>query len=91
MKILTNRMGSFVTSDDVADAVVAYHLALVARREVDLVGVPVLDGQGTVRHAEIAVGWLTLIEARAGADFEALDTARDLHARARALGPTPTD
>jgi hypothetical protein len=64
MKILSNLAGSYVTSDEVADAVVAYHGSLESLGAVDLLDVPVLDN-GQARLAPIAVGALTRVTASA--------------------------
>jgi len=59
MKSLTNLMGSVVTGDALADAAIAYHEALVATKNVDLVELPVLTENDLIRRASVAVGWLT--------------------------------
>ena len=59
MRTLTNLMGSVVTGDLLADAVVVYHRALVARRRAALVEVPVLAEHDRIRRAKVAIGWLT--------------------------------
>lgn len=64
MKSLTNLMGSVVTGDALADAAIAYHEALVEKRNVDLVELPVLVENDVVRRASIAVGWRTELVSR---------------------------
>ena len=59
MRALTNLMGAVVTGDVIADAVVAYHRALVARKRTTLVQLPVLADHDRVRRASLAIGWLT--------------------------------
>jgi len=57
MKLLTNRNGSFLTGDDLADAVMRYGLALARRREIDIVDIPFRATDGTVRRVQLSVGW----------------------------------
>src|SRR4051794_22291748 len=59
MKTLTNLMGTVVTGNELADAVVEYHDALVTRRDVALVDIPVIGEANSVRRASLAIGWLT--------------------------------
>ena len=94
MKTLTNRMGSVVTGDALADAVVEYHDALVTRKDVDLVDIPVVGEANGVRHASFAIGWLTEVVSaarpHARRDVEDEAATAGLHALAkatRAKGP----
>ncbi len=57
MKLLTNRNGSFLTGDELADAVMRYGLALARTRELDIVDIPFLASDGTVRRVQLSVGW----------------------------------
>ena len=92
MKTLTNLMGSHVTGDEIANAVLAYHEALVARRSVGLVEIPVVGEERPARRATFAVGWLTGLVAASGpkagrrAERSVEDAAlvSDLHALALA-------
>lgn len=64
MKILSNLAGSYLTSDEVAIAVMAYHGRLEVRGAAELCDVPVLD-DGHARFAPIAVGALTQLTVQA--------------------------
>lgn len=57
MKLLTNRNGSFLTGDELADAVIRYGLALARRREIDVVDIPFRTADGAVRRVQLSVGW----------------------------------
>ena len=57
MKLLTNRNGSYLTGDDLADAVLHYGLALARRREMDIVDIPFLAADGSVHRVQLTVGW----------------------------------
>ncbi|GAA1836900.1 hypothetical protein [Agromyces salentinus] len=59
MKTLTNRYGSFLTGDDLADAVLHYGLALARRQQLDLVDIPYRAEDGTVGRVQLTIGWLT--------------------------------
>jgi hypothetical protein len=59
MKTLTNRYGSFLTGDDLADAVLHYGLALARRQQLDLVEIPYRAEDGTVGNVQLTIGWLT--------------------------------
>ena len=89
MKTLTNLAGSVATGDSIADAVVVYHDALVARELAVVIEIPVVGDDVPVRRASLAVGWLTQLVAtpapRAGRDVEDATTVNSLHAMALAL------
>jgi len=89
MKTLTNLMGSVVTGDLLADAVVVYHRALVARRRASLVEVPVLTEHDRIRRAKIAIGWLTGLasspQPSRGPEIEDTAIAIELRSLARKL------
>jgi len=91
MKILSTRAGSFLTGDDVADAVLDYDLALSRRRTVALVSVPFLD-HAHERSAQFVIGWNANVSAVSHEEFDrdelhAPDTVSAFRARAAALGP----
>ncbi|MDF2555698.1 MAG: hypothetical protein K0R60_1593, partial [Microbacterium sp.] len=46
MKTLTTGAGSYLTGDDISDAVLQYWRALTRDRQVDIVDVPFLDECG---------------------------------------------
>lgn len=69
MKVLSNFAGSRLTSDEVAEAVLAYSSDLVAVGAAELIDIPVIDG-GAARLAPIVVGALTgLVVGAAPADY----------------------
>jgi hypothetical protein len=57
MKVLINRNGSYLTGDDLADAVMHYGLALARKREMDIVDIPFVASDGWVRRVQLTVGW----------------------------------
>ncbi|MEF3402365.1 hypothetical protein [Agromyces sp. CCNWLW203] len=57
MKLLINRLGSFLTGDDLADAVLDYGLALARQRQLDLVEVPYRGDDGSIARVRMTVGW----------------------------------
>lgn len=57
MKLLINRNGSYLTGDDLADAVMDYGLALARNREMDIVDIPFLASDGSVGRVQLTVGW----------------------------------
>ena len=96
MKALTTRVGSYVTGDAVADAVLSYALALARARQLDVVDLPFIAGGGEVARVKMMVGWMVDIDAvsRGHGDPELTDSALtdDLKAREGSLhahGNTP--
>jgi hypothetical protein len=59
MKYVSNGVGSFLTGSDIADAVLAYGLALSRLRMRDIVDIPFVDTSGIRRRAQFVVGWVT--------------------------------
>jgi hypothetical protein len=57
MKVLINSNGSYLTGDDLADAVMHYGLALARKREMDIVDIPFVASDGWVRRVQLTVGW----------------------------------
>ena len=57
MKLLVNRLGSYLTGDDLADAVLNYGLALARQRQLDLVDVPYRRNDGAIARVRMTVGW----------------------------------
>lgn len=57
MKLLINRLGSYLTGDDLADAVLNYGLALARQRQLDLVDVPYRRNDGSIARVRMTVGW----------------------------------
>ena len=86
MKLLTNRTGSYLTGDELADAVMRYGLALARRRELDVVDIPFITNDGAVRRVELTIGWSATTTATSGAErgqeLTESDTARLMNEKA---------
>ena len=96
MKMLINGTGSYLTGDDIADAVMRYGVALANERRVDLVDVPFVAAAGAVQSVQLTVGWRVELASehadRAGDELIDGDVAGDLRARTAGLhmsGDTP--
>jgi hypothetical protein len=92
MKLLTNSAGSYLTCDEIADAVLHYGLVLAKRRDIDIVDVPFLNAQRAICRVEMTIGWQSDTTAVSDASptdelFEA-DTIVALYAKADGLGRT---
>lgn len=57
MKIVHTAHGSFLTGNEIADAVTRFGLALARRREMDVVEIPYVTGGGEIHRVEFRVGW----------------------------------
>jgi hypothetical protein len=90
MKLITSRIGSYLTGNEIADAVIRYGLALARKHELDVVEIPFLATDGTVQKAQFTVGWQveTAAISRSLPDNEMLefDSAGVLNAKADRLG-----
>lgn len=90
MKLLTNRSGSYLTGDDIADAVMSYGLALTRMRRVDLVEIPFVADDRVIRRVDLVIGWLNQVTATprggTGDDLLEVDTILALYAKAGATG-----
>lgn len=97
MKALTTRVGTYVTGDAVADAVLSYALALARRQRLDLVELPFRAAGGEVSRVQIRVGWMVDVDSisqqeQRGPELTDAATTDDLKARELALrshGDTP--
>jgi hypothetical protein len=56
MKTITQGDHSYLTGDNIADAVLHYSLALIRRHDVDNVEVPFVDEDGIVRRVRFTIG-----------------------------------
>lgn len=89
MKTIRTARGSFLTGDEIADAVTSYGLALARARELDVVDIPFVAQNGSVNRAQFRVGWF--IETVVTADEQPtdelidVDTIFDLLAKSRSL------
>jgi hypothetical protein len=90
MKVLTNRIGSYTTGTEIADAVLRYGVALARRGDVDLVDIPFVEENGTISRVELTIGWQADIAAVSRTDAEdelvEADTILALYDKARAIG-----
>jgi hypothetical protein len=68
MKLLTYRGESFLTGNEVADAVMRYSLSLSRHRDVDLINIPTVDPDGEMHRSEFLIGWLHEPTATSAAD-----------------------
>jgi hypothetical protein len=86
MKLLTNRNGSYLTGDELADAVMHYGLALARKQDMDNVNIPFLAADGSVRRVQLTIGWnvdTTSTSAPGGSDeLIESETTRELNAKA---------
>ena len=96
MKALTNRVGSYVTGDAVADAVLSYALSLARARQLDVVDLPFIAGGGQVARVTMMVGWRVDLDAissgHGGPELTDSGLTDDLKAREGSLhahGNTP--
>ena len=78
MKYLVNHAGSYLTGDDIADAVMEYGRALVENERAELVDVPFVGSSGEHRCVQLVVGWGAALNAVSPIDIgrvELIDTA----------------
>ena len=92
MKALTTRVGTYVTGDAVADAVLSYALALARAQALDLVDIPFRAASGAVSRVQLRLGWLVDLDCVSHGglpESELIDgnLITDLSARELALHP----
>lgn len=91
MKALTTRVGTYVTGDAVADAVLDYGLALARARQVDLVDVPFRATGGEIARVQFRIGWMSDVDVvndgHRGPEVTDDAATAELRARERALHP----
>jgi hypothetical protein len=89
MRVLTNTIGSYLTGTAIADSVMGYGLVLARHRQVDLVEIPILDGDGLISRVQLRVGWLADMTCRDhhGTRRELLDaeSVRQIDSKSQAL------
>lgn len=92
MKTLVTQVGSYLTGDATADAVVQYWLALTEERRNDVVEIPVVGSGGERVNVRLALGAMlpiAVVEADLAPEIDDDEgAARRLLARARTLTPT---
>ena len=57
MKTLENRVGTYLTGDEIADAVMAYSRVLAQEQRTEVVDIPFVAGTGVIRRVQILIGW----------------------------------
>jgi len=57
VKLITNRTGSYLTGDELADATMQYGLALARMRDLDVVDIPFVSPTGVVLRVQLTIGW----------------------------------
>jgi hypothetical protein len=91
MKTLVTQVGSYLTGDATADAVLHYWLMLAEEHRSDVVDIPVVGSGGERSNVRLALGTMlpiAVIDAGLAPEIEDDEgTARRLLARARALTP----
>ena len=90
MKMLITEVGSYLTGDAIADAVLDYWLALTRERRADIVRVPIMSIDGTTTQVSLTIGWMTslaAIDREDMADLEDGETVATLARKTRALHP----
>jgi hypothetical protein len=92
MKALSTRVGTYVTGDAVADAVLGYALALARVQSLDLVEIPFRAANGAVSRVQLRLGWLVDLDCVSHGglpESELIDgnLIADLSARVLALHP----
>lgn len=91
MKTLITQVGSYLTGDATADAVVQYWLALVEERRADIIDIPMVDSDGRRSHARLTLGAtlpIAVVDADPMDGFDDEDAARTLLARIPSLSPS---
>lgn len=92
MKALTTRVGTYVTGDAVADAVLSYALALARIQALDVVDIPFRTAIGDAERVQLRLGFLVdmdCVSEGGRPEDELVDVAvvSDLRARELALHP----
>lgn len=63
MKALITRVGTYVTGDALADALLNYSLVLARAQRVDLVELPFRAPSGAIARVQVRVGWMVDMDA----------------------------
>ncbi|WP_159605483.1 hypothetical protein [Agromyces humi] len=90
MKLITSRVGSFLTGNEIADAVMRYGLALARKQQLDLIEIPFVSTDGSVRRAQFLIGWqletAAISRVEQSDELVEADTAQLLNAKADRVG-----
>ena len=88
MKLIITPLGSYLTGDEIADALLDYGHALARNQTTDLVDVPVVAEQST-RRLRLTVGWMVQLQSLDAEPREpelvSLSTTKSLRARTAKL------
>jgi len=93
VKLLSYAGATYSTGTAIADAVLAYSLALARRQLTELVRLPFVSDSGETLHLEIPIGWMREIAGISqptparGSELEDPATVEGLTARTQALEP----
>jgi hypothetical protein len=91
MKTLVTQVGSYLTGDATADAVVEYWLALTEERRADVIEIPIVGSGGERSNVRLALGAMlpiAVIDAGLAPQIEDDEgAARRVLARAHSLTP----
>lgn len=87
MKTIITTSGEFLTGSEIADAVTAYAHALARARALDVVDIPFVAPDGSLRRAQFRIGWhertAVTSDERPMEELMEIDTILDLHAKSR--------
>lgn len=97
MKTLANSIGTYLTGDEIADAVMDYSGALAEDERTEVVDIPFVGPEGAIRRVQFLIGWRT--EVNSVQEFDqprelvdpdvSDDLRRKAHALRRPSGDTP--
>jgi hypothetical protein len=93
VKLLSYAGATYSTGTAIADAVLAYSLALARRQLTEFVKLPFVSEAGETLELEIPIGWMREIagisQPNGGSELEDAETVDGLTARTQALEPGP--
>ncbi|MDQ0729134.1 hypothetical protein [Microbacterium sp. W4I20] len=90
MKTVITQVGTYTTTDKVADALMHYWTALMEERRGDVIDLPIMDSHGKRSHVRLAVNGnmpIAVADADSSHEFDDDEAADRLLARARSLSP----
>jgi hypothetical protein len=91
VKLLSYAGATYSTGTAIADAVLAYSVALARRQLTELVKLPFVAASGETLHLEIPIGWMREIagisQPAGDSELEDVETVEGLTERTRALEP----
>lgn len=90
MKILVTQVGTYVTGDAVADAVMEYWLALTEERRADVVDIPTVGSDGRESLVRVTLGAalpMAVLDADMTHGLDDAGAAEHVRVRLRSLNP----